>query len=598
LAAPAAAEDPALVVVADAVSVERGAAVDVDVSANDTGPGGAALVDPVIEILTAPSFGRAEVVDVDGPGGLSPVVRYEPALDAPASDQLVYQLTDAGLSGSAQVTFTVTNAPPVALDDSAQVYSAPGSTILIPVLGNDSDADLGALQIAAVTSPSHGTASIVSGGVLYDPVDDYIGPDSFSYTMQDGQGGQATAAVAVAVLDSTSPMTLNPDVVAATAGVAVSVPVLANDSSGGRDPLTVVGASVPASGGSAVVSADGQTIVFTSPTSFVGTDTFTYTVRDRRGNTATGHVTATVTAPVVARAAAVQILESLDVDTTYRVTVTVTGFDATGAAAALQRQSTDGWVEVGRATLGPSGGEISFTPTTRMAGLRAGRSSTPVTLRVLVISNDGQQLATDLQTTTIRASVRIAVSGPLTRSDVRYSYRPGCPVRPDSLRRMSVNYWDYSGALKRGTLIVRSDAVRDLEYVFSEAFDAGFPIKKMKPSDAYYKKGRRSPTASDRAAMKAGNTSAFNCRSVVGNPTKRSMHSYGVAIDINTFQNPYVTGSTYYPRGARKYLKRTPCRKGMICPGGVIATAMRDRGWPWGARWSRPDYQHFSANGG
>jgi hypothetical protein len=163
---------------------------------------------------------------------------------------------------------------------------------------------------------------------------------------------------------------------------------------------------------------------------------------------------------------------------------------------------------------------------------------------------------------------------------------------------VTLNYWNYSGALKRGILIVRSDAVRDLEYVFSKAFDAGFRIKKVKPTDGYYKKGRRSPTASDKAAMRAGNTSAFNCRSVVGNPTKRSMHSYGVAIDINTFQNPYVTGSTYYPKGAGKYLKRTPCRKGMICPGSVIATTMRDRGWPWGARWSRPDYQHFSANGG
>jgi hypothetical protein len=217
---------------------------------------------------------------------------------------------------------------------------------------------------------------------------------------------------------------------------------------------------------------------------------------------------------------------------------------------------------------------------------------------VLVTTADGRQLTTDPRTATIRALVRISVSGPLTRSDVRYSYRPGCPVRPSALRRLSINYWDYSGALRRGTLIVRSDAVRDLQYVFSEAFGAGFRIKTMKPADAFYAQGRRSPTASDKAAMKAGNTSAFNCRSVVGNPTKRSMHSYGVAIDINTFQNPYVTGSTYYPKGSGEYLKRSPCRKGMICPGGVIATAMRERGWPWGARWSRPDYQHFSANGG
>ena len=31
---------------------------------------------------------------------------------------------------------------------------------------------------------------------------------------------------------------------------------------------------------------------------------------------------------------------------------------------------------------------------------------------------------------------------------------------------------------------------------------------------------------------------------------------------------------------------------------GVLATTMQRVGWPWGARWSHPDYQHFSANGG
>lgn len=192
---------------------------------------------------------------------------------------------------------------------------------------------------------------------------------------------------------------------------------------------------------------------------------------------------------------------------------------------------------------------------------------------------------------------RISVSGPLTRSAVPFSYRPGCPVRPSELRRMQVTYWDFAGKVRRGLLIVRRDAVADMTHVFTKAFEEEFRIMRMRPIEYYYNKGKRSPTASDKAAMRAGNTSAFNCRPVVGNPTKRSAHSYGIAIDINSFQNPYVVGRVFYPEGARAYLRRTPCRMGMICPGGVIATAMRESGWAWGARWSRPDYQHFSANG-
>jgi hypothetical protein len=45
--------------------------------------------------------------------------------------------------------------------------------------------------------------------------------------------------------------------------------------------------------------------------------------------------------------------------------------------------------------------------------------------------------------------------------------------------------------------------------------------------------------------MEANNTSAFNCRQVVGNPYKLSPHSYGTSIDVNPVQNPYrdINGS-------------------------------------------------------
>jgi hypothetical protein len=120
----------------------------------------------------------------------------------------------------------------------------------------------------------------------------------------------------------------------------------------------------------------------------------------------------------------------------------------------------------------------------------------------------------------------------------------------------------------------------------------------VKATDFYYANGKRSPSASDKAAMRDGNTSAFNCRPVTGNPYRQSQHSYGHAIDINTFENPYVTGSRVYPSAARTYLDRSNHRTGMILKRGALAKAMRRNGWLWGARWAHPDYQHFSANGG
>ena len=43
----------------------------------------------------------------------------------------------------------------------------------------------------------------------------------------------------------------------------------------------------------------------------------------------------------------------------------------------------------------------------------------------------------------------------------------------------------------------------------------------------------------DYASMAAGNTSVFNCRDVVNRPGVRSPHSYGRALDVNTWENPY-----------------------------------------------------------
>jgi hypothetical protein len=52
---------------------------------------------------------------------------------------------------------------------------------------------------------------------------------------------------------------------------------------------------------------------------------------------------------------------------------------------------------------------------------------------------------------------RASVSGPLTRADVPYSWRPGCPVPPSGLRRLRVSYFGFDGVVRTGTLVVSAD---------------------------------------------------------------------------------------------------------------------------------------------
>ena len=327
-------------------------------------------------------------------------------------------------------------------------------------------------------------------------------------------------------------------------------------------------------------------------------------MRDKRGTTAQARVNVTVAAtppaadsPTPAGTASATIPHRLVLGREYRIEVSTSGFAQDAMAAEVQKRSGTAWQTVTTGTLAATGGSIPLAVTPTLAPLTSTARTASMDLRVQVTAPDGTTAHTAPTSVQVAADISAEVSGPLQRADVPFSYRPGCPVGPESLRRVTLNYWDYTGAQARGSLIAHADAIADLTSVFTQAFNAGFRIKSMTPVDAYYDSGQRSPTDSDHASMAQSNTSAFNCRPVVGNPTKLSAHSYGIAIDINPFENPYAVAGAVYPTGSAKYLTRTPCRTGMICNGGVIATAMQAVGWPWGARWSKPDYQHFSLSG-
>jgi hypothetical protein len=177
----------------------------------------------------------------------------------------------------------------------------------------------------------------------------------------------------------------------------------------------------------------------------------------------------------------------------------------------------------------------------------------------------------------------------VTRSELRYSYRPGCPVSPAQLRRLEVSYWGFDRKRRVGSIVVRDTAARDVLSVFRRLYAARFPIRRLRLVEAY--KG------SDDASMAADNTSGFNCRYVSG--TRRwSQHAYGLAIDINPVENPFLHGGRVEPPAGRRFLDRSRVRPGMVVSNDVVVRAFAAIGWPWGGHWtSSKDYQHFSATG-
>jgi D-alanyl-D-alanine carboxypeptidase len=173
-----------------------------------------------------------------------------------------------------------------------------------------------------------------------------------------------------------------------------------------------------------------------------------------------------------------------------------------------------------------------------------------------------------------------------------HSWHPGCPVAPARLRRVRLTFWGFDGRAHAGALVANADAVADLVRVFERLYAARFPIRRMRPIDAYGGKDERS--------LAADNTAAFNCRYVIGpGPRRWSVHAYGEAVDVDPVENPYLEGGRVHPRAGRAYLDRSRVRPGMAVPGGVLVRAFASVGWKWGGRWAgSPDYQHFSSTGG
>ena len=102
---------------------------------------------------------------------------------------------------------------------------------------------------------------------------------------------------------------------------------------------------------------------------------------------------------------------------------------------------------------------------------------------------------------------------------------------------------------------------------------------------------------SDARSMEANNTSAFNCRPKTGQSKGYSVHSFGKAIDINPLWNPYIKKKRILPLAGKPFAKRLPCRRGMLCSGGLGVELFKKQGWIWGGDWkSLKDYQHFEKN--
>lgn len=230
----------------------------------------------------------------DPVGEANKTITLTPAVNLSGESIITIRLSDGSLYTEQQFKLVVdsVNDLPVAVADSTSTNE--DTAVTLNVLTNDHDVEDSSLDVASVTSPSHG--SVVNnrnGTVTYMPTHNWNGTDSFTYTIVDDNNGTATATVTVvvnAINDAPSAVT---DTVNINEDGPIIISPLANDSDFEGDTITLVSHTNPAKG---VLQDNGDSTVTYTPTYDVfGADSFTYVISDGL-LTSTGTVNINITA--------------------------------------------------------------------------------------------------------------------------------------------------------------------------------------------------------------------------------------------------------------------------------------------------------------
>jgi VCBS repeat-containing protein len=281
-------------------------------------------------------------------------------------DTFTYQLHAGNdVSNVATVSITVTNAAPVAVNDSYEVIHDQPFDSAWSVLANDSDADGDPLTAVLVGGPSHGTLTLNSDGTFaYVPNPGFLGADSFTYEAQDPFTVGNVATVSLDVYDPGS--VARNDVYSVTHDHTLSIAapgVLGNDGGPGSGPLTPTLVSSTAYG-SLTFNADGSFIYVPNP-GFIGDDGFTY--QDSDGLTTSGVAAVTLhvtnTAPVAA-ADSYQVSHdrALNVSAAQGLLANDSDADGDALSAVLVTSPADGSLTLN------ADGSFSYLPNPRFVG--------------------------------------------------------------------------------------------------------------------------------------------------------------------------------------------------------------------------------------
>jgi VCBS repeat-containing protein len=367
---------------------------------NDNDPDGGP--NPLTAVLVTDVANGVLTLNADGS------FTYTPNALFAGTDTFTYQADDGlDLSNVATVTIDVTNAVPVANDDTA--ITDEDTPVNIDVLANDTDADGDALTINSFDATSANGGTVSCGATCdYTPAADFNGTDTFTYDATDGidVSNRATVTITVNAVND-APIAVD-DTATTPFDTPVDIDVLANDIDVDGDVLTVNSFDAASVAGGTVSCDTAATTPtpqcnYTPPAGFSGVDTFTYDATDGVEVSNRATVTVTVGAAVNNPPVAVDDAYSTDEDTILNVAapgVLANDSDPDGdlITAVLQTMTANGNLAL------LADGSFTYTPDPDFNGVDS----------FTYVANDGQL---DSNVATVTITVNPVNDAPIANDD-------------------------------------------------------------------------------------------------------------------------------------------------------------------------------------
>lgn len=161
----------------------------------------------------------------------------------------------------------------------------------------------------------------------------------------------------------------------------------------------------------------------------------------------------------------------------------------------------------------------------------------------------------------------------------------GCRIKREELFYLNVLYFGFNCEPNVGEIVCNRMIAKDLCKIFKKLYDNRYMIEKIRLIDNY--------NADDEKSMADNNSSCF-CYRNIADSDELSLHSLGLAVDINPLYNPYIVNGKVMPASAEPYADRTRNFNYKIDENDYCYKVFRSFGFKWGGHWENSkDYQHF-----